>query len=42
MINFYMDFADETKSHTMESNDQESSLAAVKSSNKKHCEKHMI
>jgi len=32
-----MDFADETKSHTMDQgNDQESTLAAVKSPNKKH------
>lgn len=33
-----MDFADETKSHTVESNNQESVLAAVKLPNKKHSE----
>lgn len=33
-----MDLADETKGHTVESNDQESILAAVKSPNKKHSE----
>ena len=33
----FMDFADETKHCTAESNDQESTSAAVKSLNKKHC-----
>lgn len=33
-----MDFADEAKSHMIESNDQDCTLAAVKSPNKKHGE----